>query len=324
MRGAERGRGLRLAAFVAASVLASLPGVGAAADPALDLEVRSTGATVGDRVQVRVVARGGDGCLWGDPQVEIDPGGDWELVAPPRPVPESSPPAWEMTLAPMAVGELVLPPILVSIRSEDSGPQLVQAADPPSLTVASVLPPEEDVAPAPIRDPLGVGGFPWEWAPPVLAAGLPLALLAVWWLRRRRRRLGGREEARPVPPLEELEGAMAEIRARVGKDPITGLCDGLAGSLRRFLERRTGEAALEMTSVELRLLSRRREWPQPTQGDIQRVMALADGVRFGRQAVAESEVQEAAQSCVEAGRGLDKELRTREEAAAEAARGGGS
>jgi hypothetical protein len=124
-----------------------------------------------------------------------------------------------------------------------------------------------------------------------------------------------------LPPLEELEKAMAELRSRVGRDPVAGLCDGLAGSLRRFLERRTGEAALEMTTVELRQLARRREWQQQTQTNIHRVMSLADSVRFGRRPVAERDLSEAAENCVEAGRELERELRLREEEAAAAAGG---
>jgi len=105
---------------------------------------------------------------------------------------------------------------------------------------------------------VGVKGLPWEWIPPALALLLPLALLG-WVVARRRRnkeQLAG-DVAPELAPLEELLAALERINAAVGQEPAVLTCDRLAASMRRFLERRVGEPAQEMTSFELFRMVRR-------------------------------------------------------------------
>jgi hypothetical protein len=311
------------AAVGALLLLAVVVGQTAAEDPSLELSAPAQAVSVGDRVVVEIRARGGDGLLWGEPELQVEADGPWAVVEPPRAVAGAAPPVWQATLAPFKVGELELPEVAVSVRPAAGAPVTVVAATRPAVTVASVLS-DEAKDPAPLRDPVGVEGWPWEWLPPVLAVAVPLAALAwlLWRLRRRRR--GAVAAAPALPPLDELEAALAALAVRVGRDPAEGVCDRLAWILRNFLERRTGEPALEMTSFELRLAARRNAWPDAVRRDVQRAMEVADAVRFGRRAPAESELRSALDAARAGARLLEDHLRpavAEGEAAAAAADG---
>ena len=290
-----------LALFLGAAVVA------AGGEPELEVLPPGGQPTVGQRLVVRVVARGGQGSLWGDLKVAVEPDGSWELLDGPHAVPGADPPAWDLTLAAMKLGELQLPSLSSSLRSA-SGETRQVAAAPPALTVASVLPDDDQGQPAPLRDPVGARGFPWEWVVPGLAAGLPVAAVLALWLARRRRREQQEAARTAMPPLAELEALAASLLAGIGRDPADSVCDRLAAGLRRFLERRTGEPALEMTSFELRLLGRRRGWPEGVQRAVQAVMGVADSVRFGRRDLTEAALHEAVTTAVDVGRGLEAHL----------------
>jgi hypothetical protein len=282
----------RLARAVAIALLAASVVLASGEQPSLQLEASPTSVRVGDRVRVVVSARGGDGWLWGEPTVKLEDDGPWELVDPPAAVTGARPPAWELTMAPMSLGEQPLPPVAVSVRPPEGDAIELTSADLPTVTVVSTLAEsEDDRAPAPLRDPIGARGLPWEWILPIGVVVLPLFIIGAWWWRGR-----GRPSAtgrRALAPLPELEALLAELANRVGRAPADGVCDRLAAGLRRYLERRTGEPAAEMTSFELRLLARRRGWPEPAQRLIQQVMAVADGVRFSRRPVSDDELQRA-------------------------------
>lgn len=275
--------------------------------PTLEVKVPATAVSVGDRVPVRVAARGDVELMWGELQVESEPGGSWEVVDSPREVEGASPPVWELVLAPMAVGDLELPPMRAVARLPGGEPQTVSTADPPEVSVASVLPPEEEVEPAPMRAPLGVRGFPWEW---VLPLGLPLlaaaGVLAWWGFRRQAGAEGG--PMRVLAPFEELDQLLRRLQERVGHEPAEGVCDRLAGGLRRFMERRIGEPAEEMTSFELRLLARKSGWPDAVQRGVQNVMRVADGTRFGRLPATDAELIRVIEETRSTARGLEEHL----------------
>ena len=281
--------------------------VGAAEEPSLDLEIAQSSARVGDRVEVMVSARGGDGRLWGELTVALQPDGPWALVTPPESIAGVRPPAWKLILAPMALGEQELPEISVSVRSPDDQTSVITCAEPPAVSVVSILSgSEDDQAPAPLRDPIGVRGLPWEWVLPICGLLLPLlAGVALWWRGRGR----SSEDVRTLlPPLSELETLVSDLGQRVGREPADGICDRLAAGLRRFLERRTGEPAEEMTSFELRLLARRRGWPETTQRLLQQVMGVADGVRFSRRPSTDDELRRAIDLALEAARTIEAHL----------------
>ncbi len=278
-----------------------------AGEASLEIRVPDHAVTVGDRVSVRVQARGGDDGLWGD--LALSPGSEesWAVVEGPREIPGTKPPAWEVVLMPLALGELELPAIEASLRLSDGQVANIGPNEASTVTVGSVLAPEDEGQPAPLRDPLGVHGFPWEWAAPLFVILLPLVLLAAWWWRRRSET--NVEAGVPrLAPIDELERLLGEVQKAIGRQPAALVCDRLAFGIRHYLERRTGEPAVEMTSNELRILARRAEWPQAVQLGLQRLTGVADGVRFGRRSVADSDLQETGRSAHNIGRALEIHL----------------
>jgi len=241
--------------------------------------------------------------MWGELAVAIEADGPWAVVEGPREVAEARPPVWELVLSPMAVGELSLPDFAAGVRGVDGEAEEVGAAELPIVDVVSVLPDEEEVQPAPLRDPVGVSGFPWEWVLPFLMPVLGLALALVWWGLRRKTR-GAAAGAVMLAPFEELMALLDRIEGRIGREPGESVCDRLAGGLRHYLERTSSEPAEEMTSFELRFLARTQQWPEDVQRGIQGVMTVADRVRFGRVSADDSELRRA----VEMSRGVARSL----------------
>jgi hypothetical protein len=277
---------------------------GAEEHPELEVSVADAAVRVGDLVTVRVAAHGGGGLLWGDPQVVSEPGGSWEMVEGPRALEGARPPVWELVLAPMELGEIALPDIKIVVRDPDGEPREVSAVELPAVKVESVLPSEEEVEAAPLRDPLGVGGFPWEWVAPFAVPILGVVAVIIGWGHRRRR--SAAQSAVPLlSPLDELEALLTQLGGRVGRDPAEGVCDRLAAGLRHYLERRSGQPAEEMTSFELRVLARGQGWPDAVQRGVQAVLGVADGVRFGRFPTDEAELRRSISTTRETARELD-------------------
>jgi hypothetical protein len=250
--------------------------------------------------------------MWGELRVAIEPAGSWAMVEGPRELTGAHPPVWELVLAPMATGELVLPVIAAGVRAGDGEASEIGAAESPTVNVISVLPEDQEAQPAPMRDPLGVSGFPWEWVLPLAVPVLGAAAAVAWWGRRRRR---GRVAAvvTVLAPFDELSALLDRLDGRVGREPAESICDRLAGGLRRYLERISGEPAGEMTSFELRLLSRAQEWPDAVQRGIQAVMSVADRVRFGRFPADDLELRRAISSGRDVARCLEERLGADEE-----------
>jgi hypothetical protein len=275
--------------------------------PVLEITAPPGAVNVGDRVPVRVAARGGDELMWGELRIDSETGDSWAVVEGPRELAGARPPVWEVVLAPMEVGEISLPTIGAVVRDPGGDPREVAATDPPTVNVVSVLPVDEEAQPAPLRGPIGVSGFPWEWVGPLAVPILGLAAALLWWGRRRR----GVGEGVTVPsaaPIDEFEAALARLRGRVGREPSEGVCDRLASGLRHYLERRSGQPAEEMTSFELRLLARKLGWPETIQRGIQAVMSLADRVRFGRVAADDVTLGQAIDLALETALALEEHL----------------
>ena len=284
--------------FVVAHVAVVLAGPG---DEAALVVVSPEGQfTVGDTATVRVSARGGVDAMWGELSVQVTGDGPWAVADGPTEIPGSSPPVWEVALVALEVGELELPSFAVSLRSGDDEPTTITTSEPAVVTVVSVLDGEDDQAPAPLRDPLGVHGFPWEWVGPLFVVLAPFVIAAAWWWRRRRAAEGTGTSVRSLPPFEEFERSLEDIRSRIGREPAEVVCDRLAVGLRRYLERRSGEPAAEMTSHELRVLARREGWPRTVQTDLHGVLGVADGVRFGRRPVTDAELMNGRDCCARA------------------------
>lgn len=289
-----------------AMIVVVLSASAGAAEPSLEVIAPEGPVAVGDRVPIRVQARG-DGGMWGELTVRATPEGPWAVVDGPREIEGTRPPSWELTLVPLRVEELELPEISATFRTADDGVRVISPESVAAVTVASVLSSDQDVEPAPLRDPLGVHGFPWEWVVPILIVLIPALVLQNWWLRRRRAG-GGAEGASLLPPLEQLSLLARELSEAVGAAPAEQLCDRLASGYRCFLERRTGEPALEMTSFELRAMARQRRWPESVQRATHRVMQVVDGVRFGRRSIPSGELQQAITAALDGARALEHHL----------------
>ena len=281
----------------------------------LEVTVPANSSRIGDRVPVRVAARGGEDLMWGELKVGIGAEDPWALVDGPHETTGARPPVWELVLAPMAVGQLSLPALTAGVRGPDGQVGEVAVLELPTVNVVSVLPAEEEVQPVPLRDPVGVSGFPWEWVLPAAMPILVAALALFWWSRRRRMR-GDLAGVAVLAPLEELTALLDRLEGRIGREPGESICDRLAGGLRHYLERVSSEPAQEMTSFELRLLARKHEWPENVQRGIRAVMSVTDRVRFGRFAANDSELLRAIETSRNAGRCLEGFLAVDEEDAA--------
>lgn len=291
-------------AVVAAAMTAS---VASADEPSLVVSAPAHAVTVGDRVPVDVQARGEQSWLWGELTVAVTADGPWAVVDGPDEVVGARPPAWQLTLAPLATGALPLPELQATVRLPDGQVRPVKATEAATIEVASVLPPDGEVEPAPLRDPIGVHGLPWEWVAPILIVLIPALAFQHWWLRRRHAASTDTGET-SLPPIEQLERLARDLDAAVAVEPVEAVCDRLAAGFRRYLERRTGEPACEMTSFELRTSARRLGWPEGVQRGVHQVMRLVDGVRFGRRSAAESELRQAISIAVDTARGLETHL----------------
>jgi hypothetical protein len=298
------------------ALLLSFPLVAFAAPAALEVTVPTASVRVGDRVPLRIAARGGEDLMWGELKVAVETAASWAVVDGPREVAGARPPAWELVLAPMAVGEIEVPALSAGVRDANGGAGEVLASELPTVNVVSVLPAEEEAQPAPLRGPLGVSGFPWEWVLPLALPLLCAAAAVAWWGIRRRGREGTLAVA-ALAPFDELTALLDRLEGRVGREPAESICDRLAGGLRHYLERATSEPAEEMTSFELRLLARKQAWPDPVQRGIQAVMSVADRVRFGRLPVAEGELRQAIETGRDAARRLEDHLAVDEKKPAE-------
>ena len=296
------------AKVILAVVLAAVSAALAGEPPALEVTVPEAAVSVGDRVHVRVMARGGEDLMWGELVVGETSEPSWTVVNGPHELAGARPPVWELELAPMEVGEIALPAFTAVVRNPGGEAREVSASDGPLVSVASVLPSGEDVQPAPLRDPLGVSGFPWEWVLPAAAPALVLAAALTWWGRRRKRVLEG-ASAPPPAPFDELVSMLVKLEKRVGREPAEGVCDRLAVGLRHYLERRCGEPAEEMTSFELRLLTRKLGWPDSIQRGVQSVMGTTDRVRFGRFPTDEQELRRAIAAARDTGVAVEEHLR---------------
>jgi len=283
----------------------------AAEGPRLTASVPGSAFSVGDHVELRLQAEGPSGLLWGKPEIEISAqeAVSWAVVQPPQPVPDADPPAWTAALAPLRTGKLELPSVKVVVRRPDGGTETVSASGGSAVNVVSVLPPGEKVKPAPLADPVGVTGFPWEWVLPVAVAILLVALLgwALWRWKRRTAEAHAVNSA--LPPLDELRSLVGELAEAVGSEDVEAICDRTAYGARRYLERSTGEPAGEMTSFEIQRLARRSGWPAPVQLGFRDVLELADRVRFARRSVPDGQVREVLQRLLAAASALDTWLR---------------
>lgn len=289
-------------------------GVVFAGTPAIEVQAPSSPLSVGDALKIQVRAVGGEDGLWGELKVESSEDGDWAVLEGPTAVSASTPPSWELSIAPLKTGELSLPPLSVRWRKGQDAPREISPANSPKITVASVIPPKDEKGPAPLKAPLGVEGFPWEWVLPfavllVLIGGLAYLIWYFWPGRKK----PSEEDVPLLPPWEEFRRAMLEAEGRIGRESAGAICDRLSLVLRKYLERRSESPAAEMTSSELRFLAKEQGWPVEVQVELQKVTLLFDAVRFARKPVSEAELREGLDGARVLARRLEEYLVPKEE-----------
>lgn len=292
-----------------ASLLMAICAIGTIAfseEPTVLVHAPDAALSVGDPLHIRVEASGGEDGFWGDLSLDLGKDEDWAVIEGPKAIPDATSPAWDVTLAPLKLGELPLPTFSLRWRDQDSKARSITPEEVPKITVASVISPDDKGKAAALKDPLGVKGFPWEWILPISVVLLLLVALIFLSLRLRRRKAKDDAEVPALPPFEEIRRALTELEGGIGRETADGICDRLAFILRRYLERRSGEPAAEMTSSELRILARELHWPSDSLTDLQKTMLLLDAVRFARRPVTESELREAVSRTRTMARSLEK------------------
>ncbi|HEX5854654.1 MAG TPA: hypothetical protein VFZ57_03460 [Thermoanaerobaculia bacterium] len=166
------------------------------------------------------------------------------------------------------------------------------------LAVASRLPPDQkpdQLAPKADR-PVRIPAWPAKyWI--ALGAGVALVAALVAWLvsRRRRRTAGAETDAPALQPGEELRLALARLAAAAESlgDDARGFYSELTHSVKRFLERATGEPVLEWTTFETVRRLREKGFDFPREAAFPDLLASADRVKFGKSPATREDARQA-------------------------------
>jgi hypothetical protein len=217
-----------------------------------------------------------------------------------------------LVLAAFRTGEIALPPQAVALPLAERTLQVSTPADL-ALTVRSVLPPDETASEpkpgAPLRP------LPWGerflWTAAALGA---LCLGAALVLLRRQSAATRAAAAPPLPPLAELEAALAALDPAA---PAERLHTAISHHLRRYLGRALGFAGAESTTSEVQ-----RVLLQRLQGELARHAARllrdCDRVKFAREEASAALAVERARAAREIAVAVEEHLRPAPPAALEA------
>jgi hypothetical protein len=264
------------------------------------LEVVPREATVGDRLTATLVVVLPPGAR-PDPS-PLPPrlgqatvlGGRW---GEPRPGPDGVRWTWTGELAAFAPGDLVLPAVTVAGA----------ATDPVTVTIRSVLPPQDQGEAATLADLKPPAEIPPDYGPLrrallVLAGLLALAGVATWL----HRRWAGKLAAVPVPsdPFRRMApeiwayGALGELVAK--GLPEEGRVDLFFAELSRILKQYLGGRyrldLLERTTAEVPGLLRQAGAPPGAVADLVGLLQACDQVKFAQARPAAEACREAVES----------------------------
>lgn len=247
--------------------------------PSVRVELDPAAITVGDPVTALVVVEGTEAA----PQI-----GPWSTswgeaeIAESGPVEPAGSGRWQqrLRLTAFRTGELTLPP------PEVVADGVSLTAEPITLTIRSVLPPdEENPAPRPPAPPVPLptpAAFWW-----LLAALTAFTLAGVALLAERERQR--RREVRPrpaVPPLAELLAALAPLGGGESEAGHTAL----SLALRRYLGRRLDFPAAESSTSEIsRWLATQRLGRDLARTTVQ-LLRDCDQVKFARRPATAAEL----------------------------------
>ena len=259
------------------------------------LSASATTVTIGERIDLRVVARAGAGVA--AMRVAV-PAGDYDVLAR-RALPAADAAGGRtfeetVTVAFFRTGEFVVGPFRVELLPAGAGAVAVEETGRLTVRVRSLLG-EGDKDIKPLKEPLPLRGDPRRlW--PFLALSLLLPLLAALAVhaRRRARQRRGRAAAPPpeAPADAELEERLRRLRQSelLRRGEYRAFFIALAAALKRFLGRAYGFPAEDCTTAETLALLGQREDDAALVAGLETVLAQADLAKFARRPPADGEM----------------------------------
>ncbi len=229
-------------------------------------------------VSLRVVVPGIEGLALATPQASLEP---FEIAGWRREVDRGDTAVVTLTLRPFRVGPLTLPPLTLAGWTRERSLWLARG-DSVRVHVASIVP-EGATEIMDIHEAIPLAGpRPW-WM--LLAAGAAmLAALALFrWLRRRAR--FALEEAPPALPAHEIALSALDRLAGSGllkQGPWKPFYTELTDILRRYLARRYGLDAPDLTTTETLHAASECEMPGAAYAALRTVLGVGDAVKFAR------------------------------------------
>lgn len=255
------------------------------------LSASAATVTVGDRVELRVVARadGGVDAM----RVQVTPG-DFEVIAR-----RSLPPARAdagvtleevITIAFFRTGDFAVGPFPVRLlpgrnAGEAETGRLV-------IRVRSLLE-ESDKDIKPLKEPLPLRGDPRHLLPYAAALLLLLLLAAlILYLRRRARGRSAVAATPPPPPEAELEAGLLQLKqgGLLQRGEYRAFFIALSAMLKRFIQRAYGFPAEDCTTAETVPLLGERETDAAIVAGLAAMLSQADLVKFARRVPADGEL----------------------------------
>lgn len=239
-------------------------------------------ATIGERVELRVVARvGADISAM---RVQVAPGA-FEVIArrtlPPAVTDAGGTLEEIITIAFFQTGDFEVGPFAVKLLPGPDGGETETGRL--AIRVRSLLE-ESDKDIKPLKEPLPLGGDPRHLLP--YAAAVLLLLLAALILQLRRRARGRRNVAAapPPPPEDELEASLLRLKQAglLQRGESRAFFIALSAMLKHFIQRAYGFNAEDCTTAETLPLLREREADATIFAGLEAVLTQSDLVKFAR------------------------------------------
>lgn len=179
-------------------------------------------------------------------------------------------------------GDLEIPSIPVQYRNAEGEPgqALTQPVPVKVLSVGKKLTDKDDIRTIKPPVSLGVVGF-WSWVYGLAAGGLFIFLVVHIVLRKLRER-EGLESRKPPHVRVNVELARLKDHGYLEEKDYKSFYSELSNILRRYLERRFGVDALELTTVELAAQLSSRPFDSRVREEIIEVLREADLVKFAK------------------------------------------
>jgi hypothetical protein len=255
------------------------------------MSASAASVTIGERVELRVVARVGAGV--DAMRVQVAPGA-FEVIArralPPAVADAGGTLEEIITIAFFQTGDFEVGPFPVKLLPGQDGGDAETGRL--AISVRSLLE-ESDNDIKPLKEPLPLGGDPRHLLP--YAAGLLLLLLLAALALFLRKRMRGRRavaEAPPPPPEAELEAGLLKLKqgGLLQRGEYRAFFIALSAMLKRFIQRAYGFNAEECTTAETVPLLSDKEPEAAIVSGLEAVLTQADLVKFARRVPGDGEV----------------------------------